>query len=124
MATWLAMDGLARHGQRRPSMVGHGSTFLFSVTASVGQLPAEAKFGQPRLAKIVFDLITDVLWSRAPQALIKIVEEKPSTTGSDQDGALLCMPGIERSWLQPWRAEDDDLMACVYENIKKHQRNP
>ena len=58
--------------------------------------------------------ITDVLWSRAPQALIKIVEEKPSTTGSDQDGALLCMPGIERSWLQPWRAEDDDLMAFVY----------
>ena len=59
-------------------------------------------------------------------ALIKtfIVEEKPSTTGSDQDGDLLCMPGIERSWLQPWRAEDDDLMAFVYENIKKHQRNP
>ena len=69
MATWLAMDGLARHGQRRPSMVGHGSTFLFSVTASVGQLPAEAKFGQPRLAKIVLDLIHEFHLCHQPDVL-------------------------------------------------------
>ena len=70
MATWLAMDGLARYGQRRPSMVGHGSTLLFSATASVGQLwPAEAKFGQPRLAKIVLDLIHEFHLCHQPDVL-------------------------------------------------------
>ena len=64
------MDGMARHGQRRPSMVGHGSTFLFSVTASVGQLwPAEAKLGQTRLAKAVLDLIHEFHLCHQPDVL-------------------------------------------------------
>ena len=67
---WQAMDGLARYGQRRSSMVGHGSTFLFSVTASVGQLwPAEAKFGQPTLAKAVLDLIHEFHLCHQPDVL-------------------------------------------------------
>ena len=46
-----------------------------------------------------------------------IVEEKPSTAGSDQDGDLLCMPGIEGGGacgVLPPGTEDDDLLTVFF----------
>ena len=41
-----------------------------------------------------------------------MVEEKPSTAGSDQDGDLLCMPGMEVGGA--CGAEDADLLPVFF----------
>ena len=65
---WMAWPAMANDGLQRSAM--DRSTFLFSVTSSAGQLwPAEAKFGQPRLAKAVLDLIHEFHLCHQPDVM-------------------------------------------------------